>query len=154
MPAKPSEVMVKTNPILQSGLVTVSPRHASPHVHPAFQEHTHPSWAVWRSDKCLSELHEEGTHILKEINIPKKQKNKPKNISRVSFCYSWNIKGGKFGAVQEDRTGAACRRPDCNVSSFFLQLKSAVWKITNWYVCQGQPSAPDLIQNQQEWERK
>lgn len=61
MPAKPSEDMVKTNPILQSSLVTISPRHASLRVHPAFQEHTHPSCAVWRSDKCLPELHEGGT---------------------------------------------------------------------------------------------
>lgn len=69
MPTKPSEDMAKTNQILQSGLVTISPRHATPHVHPAFQEHTHPFCAVWRSDKCLSKLHEEGTHIFKEINI-------------------------------------------------------------------------------------
>lgn len=41
VPAKRTEAMVKTKPILQSYSVTMrSPRHASPQVQPTLQEHT------------------------------------------------------------------------------------------------------------------
>ena len=91
VPAKPSKAMVKTNPILQSYSVTMrSPRHTSPHVQPALQEHTCAYCAVWRTNKCLPALYEGGTHIFKEVSI----NCEPTNTSGMRFFHSWNRSNG------------------------------------------------------------
>lgn len=109
VPAKPSEAMVKTNPILQSYSATVrSPRLlcASPQVQPALQEHACAYCAVWRSNKHLPVLYEGGTHNFKEVSI----NCKPRNTNGMRFCQSRNSSNSwaKFWAVQGHRTGVAC----------------------------------------------
>lgn len=152
VPAKPRDAMVKTNPILQSYSVTMrSSRHASPHVQPTLQEHTHAYCAVWRSNKCLPVLHEGGTHVFKEVNI----NWKPMNTNGMRFCHSWN-RSNRWKVLSHARPWNCCcfELPDCDDSSLSLQLKIAVQQRQTGYVCQVQSSATDLIQKQQDWERK